>query len=351
VVSLKKQTHLKKIVVYHTGALGDLLVSTAALKWAISLFPESVQWTVVGNGLWKQILLPSQWPQIKSILQIEPRNQQKNVLWHASESKNEWTASKPQFDLSLKQFLHSFDLSIDFRSESLRFALQAMWAGVPVRVGASKSRLAKIFFTHFVLEKNTQVTHERDRYLNILSSLDEKSEIKPDFIGLPQLKKFDQAFFLESTGMPLKTIVLINPTASKRQKAWPSQRFRQLALELHKKGHSVQIIGSPSETEWLSEVAQKDFSVLQPKSILNLVDLVFGAKILITNTSSMQFIAAGTNTPVATLVGSANPLVWGPLGTSALYIKASGSDVQDEEKAYGKISVEMVLSKLEDFLG
>lgn len=329
------------IVIYHTGALGDLLVSTAALSESLKIFPEGSHITIAGSPLWKEILLPSQWPQIGFILHVEKKHWKCVRFWQADLKQDLWVEKKIEFK-SFREFLKQFDVSVDFRTESLRFAIQSFVAGIPKRIGASRHFWARFLFTDFSLEAKTQEFHERDRYLRVL----------PDAIfsqwqdkGLPKLKKFDEHYFYRVTKCQPKQIILINPTASKREKAWSSNNFRQLALRLKQSGYPVMIIGAPHETEWLHEVAGQDFMILQPQRILDLVDLVGGACLLITNTSSMQFVAAGTETFVVTLMGSAKPQVWGPLGKSSLFIKECSDFVSNEEIAYDFISVDLVFQK------
>jgi ADP-heptose:LPS heptosyltransferase len=341
------QNHIKnKVVIYHTGALGDLLISTAALSESLKIFSKETEITVVGNALWKEILLPSEWPQIHFILQIENKKWNNATLWKSNLEKNIWMEAPLLFS-SFHKFLKQFDTSIDFRSESLRFAIQSFLARIPKRIGASKNTFARFLFTDFSLEEKSKKNHERDRYLKIISSVSRTSRSDK---GLPQLKKFDEGDFTKKTGFPAGKIILINPTASIRAKAWASDSFRSLALLLKNKGYDVFIIGSPKETSWLKEVAGQDCQILQPNRILDLVNLVFGSRLLITNTSSMQFIAAGTGTFVVTLMGSANPEIWGPVGKECIHIKCCDHSVLDEKAAYEFIPVEIVFNTVLDIL-
>jgi ADP-heptose:LPS heptosyltransferase len=228
--------------------------------------------------------------------------------------------------------------------------------------------LVRHLFTHFSLQEKNKEIHERDRYLNILSSLNyELIEAKKQYWkneGLPSLKWLPKDTLLEFGFSQNKKIILINPTASIREKAWESKNFRELALKLKAQGVEVRIIGSPKETEWLKEVAQNDFSIIQPSNILNIVDILKYSSLLITNTSSMQFIAAGTKTPTITLMGCASPLRWGSLGTSSICLKQFDINMNmisntnklfsskkklnklNESIAYNSIPVNLVLEKV-----
>lgn len=80
---------IKKIVIYHTGAIGDLLVSTAALHAISRLYPASAQ-TLVGNSIWKDLLLPSQWPQLEFFIECERKNFKNLFLYQANIQTNTW---------------------------------------------------------------------------------------------------------------------------------------------------------------------------------------------------------------------------------------------------------------------
>lgn len=354
------------IAIYHTGALGDLLVATAAIYEATNLFPNS-KFTLIGSSLWKELLLPTNWPHVFYILEIPKKKFKDLKLWQSNKVDNTWNEISLE-KKSIVQFLSNYQITIDLRSESLRFALKAFAAKVPMRVGANKSQLGKLFFTHFSLCGRNKEIHERDRYLEILSSINKNfindKKIYWDKMGLPSLKWFPKNYLQGCSLNQVKKVILINPTASIREKAWESKNFRELALKLKDSSYEIQIIGSLSETEWLKEVAQVDFHIVQPRNILALIDIVKGASLLVTNTSSMQFIAASTNTPTLTLMGTASPKRWGTLGESSFCLKNMEYQKSSfplfslkknvarihESEAYNSISINLVFETIQKLL-
>ena len=349
-----QQYPAQKIAIYHTGALGDLLVSTAAIFECIEMFPQA-QFTLIGSKLWKEIIHPKQWPRIEAILVIKDKNFYQQELWKSDSKQEKWSLEPFPYP-NIVSYLKSFDATLDLRTESLRFAWRARLARVPFRIGGSKSIFSKLFFTHFNQEIRQNNIHERDRYLEILLSLDstyikERIEYWQEQ-GLPPLRE-------PSESSVERNYILINPTASIREKAWPSEKFRQLALKLKESNQEVIIIGSPRESDWLKEVASEDFKMIQPQNIQELIEVVAKAKLLVTNTSSMQFIASSTKTPTLAIIGLANPKRWGPLGAWSHFIK--GNDLRlnsnilqshkktskvNEVLSYNSISVQNVLSAI-----
>ena len=354
------------IAIYHTGALGDLLVATAAIYEAVNLFPNS-KFTLIGSSLWKEILLPINWPQIFYILETTDKKFKKLKYWKSIKTENIWNEVNIE-KKSFSKFLTEFQITIDLRSESLRFALKAFSSKVHIRIGASKNKLVKPFFTHFSLREKNKEIHERDRYLDILSPLNkayiEERKIYWEKIGLPPLKWFPNDYQQHLFSIIRKKVILINPTASIREKAWASKNFRELALKLKNSSYEIKIIGSLNETEWLKEVAQDDFNIIQPNNIIDLIDTVKGSSLLITNTSSMQFVAASTHTPTLTLMGTASPKRWGALGDSSYCLKNMEYKENraplfslkkniakiNESDAYNSISVNLVLETVQKLL-
>ena len=49
------------------GALGDLLISLAALREVAVRWPGKKIW-IFGEKMWPELIIPSQWPQVKGII-------------------------------------------------------------------------------------------------------------------------------------------------------------------------------------------------------------------------------------------------------------------------------------------
>jgi ADP-heptose:LPS heptosyltransferase len=173
--------------------------------------------------------------------------------------------------------------------------------------------------------------------------------------GLPYAKSPDLSRAEEITGAPPEKYIVVNPTSSRREKAWPAEKFRELLLasrpKLKARGFEVIVVGAPTETDWLREVAGNDFRMVQPPSVRDLQDVLSASRGLLTNTSSVQFIAAATGTPTVTLMGRAKPVIWGPVGPHDAIIEGQPPQelahniFEQEKEGYRSISVEEVLPK------
>ncbi|MES2857028.1 MAG: glycosyltransferase family 9 protein, partial [Bdellovibrionota bacterium] len=320
------------------GALGDLLVGLASLQEMHEFFPAA-QVLVVGPKLWLEILDPQMYPWIDRIAVVEKK---KTVARVFKSNGKSWAEDVQQIQLS--ELLTDFDAVVNTNIDSLRYGIQAFRAGVKNRVG-SASAINSALYTHCSpFFGKDPLIHERDAALLILEyatpgfskffrtlernrrNLDhwiQSSQLvkKWNEAGLPKAKIPDRERTQKLVGA--SDYVLINPTSSRREKAWPADKFLHLIQSIKPILAASKIvpvvIGSTQETDWLLEVAggeteRAGVKIVQPNSIAELQDVVHFARALLTNTSSMQFVAASVGTKTLTLMGRARPEIWGPLG-------------------------------------
>lgn len=342
----------------HRGAWGDLYVSLAALK---DVCDAHASVAVVGSSKWTELLDPKSWPKVRDVWVSEDG-------WKAerySVVKGSWT-SRGTFPLrSLYKTVHT---SYNLRTESLRYGWTPSLAGVPRRHGSAPAPWSRLLYTHRApwLGKDPRL-HERDRLLQVVEAPDRIGENANRWAhsgGLPPLKTPDRANGERLARAKAGEYWLINPTSSRREKAWPAERFEQLIRRLHPvleaRGLTWRLIGAPGETEWLNEARPKEFPaetyVVQPAKIADLCDVLAGARALVTNTSSMQFLAPGYGVRTLTLVGRGDPVIWGPLGPRDEFIlgevdrSLDAKIFEQERKAYESIPLESVIETCLEFL-
>ena len=372
---------VESVALLRVGALGDLLVGLAAIQEAHALFPNA-RVTLIGPRLWTEILSPEHFPRIERIIVLEKRGATEGVVFRSHDDrglktwKREFVAPQP-----LHVLLRGTGAFVNFHIDSYRYGFTALRARIPIRLGSAPAQMAWLY-THVspFFGKDPEV-HERDAALLLLEypepsaikyfrtvernrvNLSEwvgrsKLVAKWRELGLPAGKTSNPLRAREITGSYAGQYVLVNPTSSRREKAWSAEKFRELLLSLRGPlvGAEILVLGAPSETEWLREVAGSEFRIVQPPTILDLQDVVAGARGLLTNTSSVQFIAAMAKTPAIVLMGRGNPAIWGPLGPKDKVIRGQtplelAHDIfQQEKAAYQSIEVDEVRSALLPFL-
>jgi ADP-heptose:LPS heptosyltransferase len=364
------------------GALGDLLVSLQALEETFKRFSDRPVY-VVGPKLWLEILVPSQWKNLAGVVVLT--GSQKGELYLRGEVDSQGNAEwvRQPGEKSLREFYRQAYACVNLRIESYRYAWGPFLARVPVRIGSSPTVMKWLYTDWYPWLGKEPPIHERDWYSEIvksrdshLSTLDKFSVVRTrkkllgavdvsqakNFArpvgGLPTLKTPNVKKIEELTQSQAKfgRYWIINPTASRIEKAWPAENFARLADEIRAdlQSHGMQLIilGAPNETDWLEKVSRHKHILVQPKSLRDLIDVVAGGRLLVTNTSSLQFVAATTKTPVLTLMGRSTPLRWGPVGNHDRVIqgqapKNSSHDLfQEELAAYKSISVERVINEI-----
>ncbi|MES2965743.1 MAG: glycosyltransferase family 9 protein [Bdellovibrionota bacterium] len=335
----------------HLGAWGDLYVSTAALRDVCDRHPEVA---VVGSVKWLDLLQPKDWPRVREIWVSEDgRHAERHEL-----RDGRWASTGHH---SLRTLFHKVHTSYNLRTESFRFSWAPLLGGVPERHGSAPFPWSYVFYTHRApwLGKDPRI-HERDRLLQVVEAPDHLGEYAASWkrgTGLPMLKTPDRANGERIAGTKAGTYWLFNPTSSRRTKAWPADRLSQLLVKLQPhleaKGLTWRVIGAPNETDWLRETLPAGFNakdyVIQTATISDLSDVLSGAAVLVTNASSMQFLAAGFGVRTLNLIGRTDPVIWGPLGPRDSIVPGRidpelDSQIFEQERvAYESVPVERVL--------
>lgn len=374
------------------GALGDLLVALAALEETHAKFSNAKVW-VLGPALWLQILKPELWPRVNGILVLDQKNHAKLYEPDASGWKNSKASQ------NLNYYFRQCQATVNHRIESYRYAWGPFFSNVKYRFGTCPP-LFKWLYTHWSpwLGKDP-IIHERDRHLRLLEApptkffkfectqknRDElkflqtgKVNQKPDKYkvfhsqqdrqtlaykwnqkALPQiLEPNPQA--LAPLNLQNKKYWVVNPTSSRWEKAWSKQKFKEWCEQIlpiaKKESRELIVVGSLAETEWLNFVANNKMRVIQPATIEVLTNVIACAELLVTNTSSVQYIAATTKTPSLVLMGRTFPARWGPLGTKDKFIAGhppanfKGNIFEEDFAGYDSISVEQLKLEFEQFL-
>jgi ADP-heptose:LPS heptosyltransferase len=273
---------------------------------------------------------------------------------------------------------------VNLNFDSYRFAFPAFAAGLGVRVGTAPAAMAWLYTHSSPFLGKDPLIHERDSCLlqleyatasprrffrrvrvtqEALPEMIESSQLVQKWrkIGLPPVKRADLERARALTGCEPGRYVLINPTSSRTTNTWPASSFHELltqeAPRLRAAGVEPLVIGSPAESEWLKRCAPEPTRILQPQTLQELADVLAGAMGLLTNTSSMQFMAAAMQTRTVTLMGRAKPEIWGPVGPRDRFVRGEPPaelehDIfAQEQAAYESIPYAAVANGLNQLAG
>lgn len=293
----------QRILVIKLSSLGDIVHALPAVSALRHRFPHSrLTWLV--KEVWAPILEGN--PDIDEILSV-------NVSWR------NW----PEVIRTLRS--GRFDLVVDFQG-LFRSGLLSAITGATTRVGFARAREgATWFYTHHVpLPEDKPSTwrllevHAVDRNLAITGFLGGESSI-PVF-HLPQcstdLRAIDK-MFQSAEVQDHAQLIALAPWTRSAIKAWPHNRFVDLARELVQWPNvRVVILGGPSDVSSAGE-----FDILASQGLINLVGklslrqlppLLGRMHLLIGNDSALLHLAAGVKTPVLAIFGPTHPKATGP---------------------------------------
>ncbi len=294
----------EKILIIKPSSLGDIVHSLPFLNAVRETFPKSEIHWIVAKGL-------------EGLLEGHPMI---NKLWIIN--KDDWKRMKSikttisELRLLFKSLRREkFDMTVDlqglFRSGVLTTA-----SGASVRVGFKEAREgSSIFYTHKV--EGGKDIHAVDRYLKIAKALG--CDITEPCFPLPL--SFNSFKAVNDLSLSDKYAVMV-PGARKPVNRWPAQRFGELAAMLPIK---TLVVGGSSDA-MLAEAAVKSskghaVSTAGKTNIKGLIEIMRGARFVVSNDTGPMHIAAALGIPVFAIFGPANPLRTGPYGIGHTVIR------------------------------
>jgi len=329
---LKKEP--KNILIIKWGALGDMVISTGAIRSVKETFPNA-RAVLLSNSLMQQIA-PSGSIIDELIIYDEKEYHGVKAIAHL-------------FRLVLHLRRYKFDLAINLRWHSDRCAMIAYLSGAKERVSSGPHNMMGLYTTKVPFPQGRY--HEVHRNLDIVKAVGVKvnDETPYTYISIDDVK-FARDFFTLNNLEKNKTIC-IHPGASKPIRAWLPERFREIAKKLVEQ-YDVNVIvtWSGKEKELAEYVASanplKIFLAPQTKTIGELASLIKNSNMCLTNCTGPMNVAVAVRTPTCAILGSSDPTDWGPYGEIHRTIKSplvleSYTDEQEAE-AMNAVSVEQV---------
>jgi ADP-heptose:LPS heptosyltransferase len=111
--------------------------------------------------------------------------------------------------------------------------------------------------------------------------------------------------------------IVIHPGSGAPRKCWPAERFVELAERLRSDGKSVRfVLGEVEREQWPPERVDRLRAVAdlaQPKSYSELYDLLASSRAFVGNDTGPTHLASICGVPTVAIFGS-DPARWGPIG-------------------------------------
>ncbi|MDB5296864.1 MAG: putative glycosyltransferase [Phycisphaerales bacterium] len=124
--------------------------------------------------------------------------------------------------------------------------------------------------------------------------------------------------------------IVIHPGAGSPDKCWPADRFVELTKRLAAAGRAVRfVVGevelerwSPARLDALAAVAE----LRRPNALVGLLEALAGASAFVGNDSGPGHLAAMLGLPTISLFGPTDPAVWRPVGPRVTVIRGEAMD-------------------------
>ncbi len=272
----------KRILIWQTAFLGDLILTTPLVASVKNIFPNS-HLAIISKPFGKEVFKNN--PYLDELIIFDKKKMSNLEL--------------------IKKIRKKYDIAISpHRSHRASYSL--FLAGIPKRIGFDKAGFSFLYTD--TVPHRFDGTHEIDRNLRLLTKLEEYDESK--LIKNPELfldQEEDQ--FYKTLGLEDKNYIMVAPGSKWETKRWTAKGFAGVVDYFIAKGENVVIIGGKEDEEYTKQV----LSLSKNKdNILNLVgktnlrqsfDIIKHGKLLISNDSAPVHMAVAFNIPVVSIFG------------------------------------------------
>jgi len=280
--------------------LGDVLLATPTLHALKVAFPEARLTVLVNRGT-------------DDILRGNPHVDEILPLGRGS------ILQQSRFILDIRR--RRFDTVVDL-TDGDRAAFLTWISGARVRIGFNdEQRWTGHCYTTVVTGGAGAHRIERDLAALAPLGIEARDRIPQIWLGPEDVARVDQLAVQLGLAKD-RSWVVIQPGARYWFKAWPPQRFAEVADRLHDRfGCQVLVAGSPQEAALTQAVVDHAksplLSIAGRSDVRMLAALLKRSTLFIGNDTGAMHIAAAVGTPLVGLFGPSNPLEWGPRGGRA----------------------------------
>ncbi len=319
------------ILVIAWGALGDMIVMTPALRALREAYPRA-RITVVSSLLMEQIAPAG--TLCDRLLVFTP---------------GELKSAAVTMRLGRRLAAERFDLALNFRYTSERSALLTFLSRARVRVGAGPRRWHWCY-TH-------PAPYPASHYNELLRAKDLVESIG---VRVPSLRPFvhvgeEHRAFAREAIAPGEPVVILHPGASRMYRAWPAERYAEIARRIAARGARVVVTWGAHERDVAQSVcdAAQGGATLAPETpaVGHLAALFERARLVVCNNSGAMHVAVAADTPVVALAGATELADWAPVGEAHRSVKAPGDtpahSAEEEAAIMRTITVEAVWDVVE----
>jgi predicted lipopolysaccharide heptosyltransferase III len=290
----------RNILVIKLRYLGDVLLATPTLQALKAAYPSARQTMLVNRGT-EEILHAN--PYVDDVIPLERGS----------------IFQQCRFVADIRR--RRFDTVVDL-TDGDRAAILSRMTGAPVRIGFNaEQRWTGRCYTTVV--KSHAASHRIERDMAALAPLGVAAkDSRPRIWLTPEDESQAEDLLRRLAVQSDRRWVVIQPGARYWFKAWPPERFAEVADRLIER-YDCQVLvgGSPQEAGLAESVvrhAKRDLiSFAGFSNVRTLAALLKRAALFVGNDTGALHLASAVGTPVVGLFGPSNPAEWGPRGEPA----------------------------------
>ena len=329
---------MNSILVIQLKRLGDVILTTPALRGLRQLYPEAHITLMLDHH--------------SSALAQAINDVNEVWIYRRNESFNLW------FDLVRR----GFDLCLDFTGND-RSALVSFLSKAPQRIGFSfvaKRATRSWVYTHLV-QSPVREKHTADHYLDLIQFLgDFVSESTPS-LHLPDGIERSAEKLRSQLGVPGPYIVF-HPGSARPEKYWLAGRWAKVIRHTQRRLRLPCLLTGGREPAELRHISDILTDLQDTSGIFNLagkVDFLLSAALIREGTlfagvdSAAAHVASAFRRPELVLFGPTNPFHWHPMHATAVVVRAGLRDPLDQFEprqkgfAMSELSTETVIRGIE----
>jgi heptosyltransferase-1 len=331
----------KNILIIKPSSLGDIVLALPALSSLRKSFPDSkISWLIR--------------PEFAPLLENHPDLNE--IIYFDRKHLGKLTGLNSLFPLIKKLRNSKFDVIFDFQG-LFRTAALTWLSGCKNRFGMSNAReFAPLFYTNKI-SQDTQSIHLVDFYLKIIKAAG-GLQTNPAF-NLPVDSAAEKSVqkLLDLHVVKKNNYTVLIPGSAHQDKCWPAERFAEIADKIYfRYNYFVVATGSASEFPIVKSVTKLSkvpiINLAGKTTLKELVALLKGARLVISNDTGPGHIAAALNVPLVMLFGRANPARLAPYKRPQCFIAiddgSRGVSINNFEPKYDikNITVDSVFEKI-----
>ncbi|MBN1914055.1 MAG: lipopolysaccharide heptosyltransferase II [Candidatus Omnitrophica bacterium] len=305
VSGVRPKNDFKRILIVRTDRIGDVLLSTPAIRALRDSYPSAYIAMMTG-------------PYAKEAVEGNPYLDE--VIVYDKDHKHKSWMRSLKFSRNLKK--KKFDLAVILHPSN-RVHLVTFLAGIPRRIGYRR-KMGFLLTDRIRHEKQSGEKHELEYNLDLLRHLGIPAQDKGLFMPIKEESEAWAQEFLGQQGIGKKDkLIAIHPAASCPSKIWPGERFARTAdLLAQKYGFKILVFSGPKDISLANNVAEQmnsqAINLAGKTSVTQLASLLKRCTLFISNDSGPVHIASALGVPVISIFGrnqkGLSPRRWGPVG-------------------------------------